>query len=193
MHLELTYDPALLAVESVEQGSLVAGNALVAFNTDEPGRIVISLATADEIAGDGTLAVAHFLVNGEQGQTTSLGLEYAQAWDGEGFEIPIELEPGQLTVGSAGLPLLLLVALVVLALAVILLVVLIRVLRGRRGKRVAPASAGPRPLEPVAPSRGQSPPGGQTSAPSRKFCGHCGQPLEPGKGFCVHCGQPVDG
>ena len=52
MHLELVYDSALLAVESVEQGSLVAGNALAAFNSDEPGRIIISLAAADEIAGD---------------------------------------------------------------------------------------------------------------------------------------------
>jgi hypothetical protein len=193
MHLELTYDPALLAVETVEQGSLVAGNALSAFNSKEPGRIVISLAAADEIVGDGTLAVARFLVNGETGQTSALGLEYSQAWDGEGFEVPVELEPGQLTVGSSGLPPLLLVALVVLALALILLVMLIIVLRGRRSKRVAPAYAGPRPQEPVAPSRGQSPPGGQTPAPAPKFCGHCGQPLEPGKRFCVHCGQPVDG
>ena len=46
MHLELTYDPGLLAVESVEPGSLVAGNALTAFNVDEPGRIVISLAAS---------------------------------------------------------------------------------------------------------------------------------------------------
>lgn len=185
MHLELTYDPALLAVEDVEQGSLVAGNALVAFNTDEPGRIVISLAAADEIAGDGTLAVASFLVSGEKGQTSALDLEYSQAWDGEGFELAVELEPGQLTVGSSGLSPILLVALALLALVVILLLVVILARRGRRRKPVATPYT-------QHPSQ-QPPPGMQTPAPSPRFCGHCGQPLEPGKRFCVHCGQPTDG
>jgi hypothetical protein len=185
MHLELTYDPALLAVEGVEQGSLVAGNALMAFNTDEPGRIIISLAAADEIAGDGTLAVASFLVSGKKGQTTALDLEYSQAWDGEGFELAVELEPGQLTVGSSGLPLALLVALALLALVVILLLVVILARRGRRREPVAPAYVQHPPQQP--------PPGVQTPAPAPRFCGHCGQPLEPGKRFCVHCGQPVDG
>lgn len=185
MHLELTYDPALLAVEGVEQGSLVAGNALMAFNTDEPGRIIISLAAADEIAGDGTLAVASFLVSGEKGQTTALDLEYSQAWDGEGFELAVELEPGQLTVGSSGLPLALLAALALLALVMILLLVVILARRGRRREPVAPAYVQPPPQQP--------PPGVQTSTSAPRFCGHCGQPLEPGKRFCVHCGQPVGG
>jgi hypothetical protein len=193
MHLELTYDPALLAVESVEQGSLVAGNALLAFNSDEPGRIVISLAAADEIAGDGTLAVAHFLVSGEKGQTTALDLEYPQAWDGEGFEVAVELEPGQLTVGSSGLPLALLVALAALALVLILLVVLILALRGRRRKPVAPAYVQPTPLETAPPPTRQPTPGQQPTTPAPKFCAHCGQPLEPGSRFCVHCGQPIGG
>lgn len=184
MHLELTYDPALLAVEGVEQGSLVAGNALMAFNTDEPGRIIISLAAADEIAGDGTLAVASFLVSGEEGQTTALDLEYSQAWDGEGFELAVELEPGQLTVGSSGLPLALLVALALLALVVILLLVVILARRGRRREPVAPVYVQHPPQQP--------PPGVQTSTPAPRFCGHCGQPREPDKRFCVHCGQPVD-
>jgi hypothetical protein len=191
MHLELTYDPGVLAVESVEQGSLVAGNALAAFNTEEPGRIVISLAAADEIAGDGTLAVAQFLVNGENGQNTALGLEFSQAWDGEGFEIPVELAPGQLKVVSSGAPLPLLIALAVVAIVLILLLILIPVSRRRRGKRAAPAYARSQPLDSVAPSSAQSPRDRQTPTSARKFCGDCGQPLEPGKRFCVHCGQPV--
>lgn len=185
LHLELTYDPTLLAMESVEQGSLVAGNALVAFNTDEPGRIVISLAAADVIAGDGTLALARFLVNGERGQGSTLGLEYPQAWDGDGFEVAVELEPGQLTVGSAGLPLMLLVALAVLALVVILL---LAVVLARRSRRPEPVAA---PYVQHPPQ--QAPPDAQTPAPAAKFCGNCGQPLEPGNRFCVHCGQPAGG
>lgn len=193
MHLELTYDPTLLAVESMEQGSLVAGNALTAFNTDEPGRIVISLAAADEIAGDGTLTVARFLVRGDTGQTTALDLEYSQAWDGEGFEVAVELAPGQLTVGSSGLPLFLLAALGLLALVLILLAVVLLARRGRRRKPVAPVYVHPTPLGPATPPNRQPPPGQQPPTPAPKFCGHCGQPLEPGMRFCVHCGQPVDG
>jgi hypothetical protein len=184
MHLELTYDPALLAVEGVEQGSLVAGSALAAFNVDEPGRIIISLAAADEIAGDGTLAVARFQVSGEKDQVSALNLEYPQVWDGEGFEVAVELEPGEFAVGGSGLPLFLIVGLALLALVVILLVVFL----ARRGrKRVAPAYARPMPQQPV------SPPGAQAPAAAPKFCGHCGQPLEPGKRFCIYCGQPADG
>jgi hypothetical protein len=193
MHLELTYDPALLAVESVEQGSLVASNALAAFNTEEAGRIVISLAAADEIAGDGTLAVARFLVRGDTGQTTALDLEYPQAWDGEGFEVAVELEPGQLTVGSSGLPLFLLAALGLLALVLILLAVVLLARRGRRRKPVAPVSVHPTPQEQATLPKRQLPPGQQPPTPAPKFCGHCGQPLEPGMRFCVQCGQPVGG
>jgi hypothetical protein len=185
MHLELTYDPALLALESVEQGALVAGNALMAFNTDVPGRIVISLAAADEISGDGTLATARFLVNGEKGQVSALDLEYPQAWTGEGFEIAVELGPGEFTVGSAGLPLLLLAGLALLALVVLLLLVVILARRGRRREPVAQPYV-------QQPSQ-QPPPGVQTPGPASRYCGHCGQPLEPGNRFCIHCGQPAGG
>lgn len=193
MHLELTYDPNVLAVDSVEVGSLMAGNALAAFSTDEPGRVVISLAAAEDVTGDGPLAVAKFQVNGEVGQISALDLEYVEAWDESGFDLVVDTEAGEFTVGSAGLPLWLLAVLGALLLLVILLVVLIA---RRRKPALAPAAtpaAAPYPVDraPVAPVQPQQPRPEGEAAPGPKFCGNCGQRLEPGKRFCIHCGQPV--
>jgi hypothetical protein len=187
MHLELTYDPNILAVESVEAGSVMVGNALAAFNTDEPGRVVISLAAAENVTGDGPLAVATFQINGEAGQISALDLEYVEAWDESGFDLVVDTGAGQVTVGSAGLPLWLLA---VLGALLVLLVVLLVLLIARRRKTAPAPAATPYPVTPAQPQ--QPSPEGET-APGPKFCGNCGQRLEPGKRFCVHCGQPVGG
>jgi hypothetical protein len=189
MHIELTYDPAVLAVESVEAGSLMAGNALAAFNTDEPGRVVISLAAAENVSGDGPLAVAQFRVNGEAGQVSALELEYPEAWDESGFDVLVNTEAGQVTVGSAGLPLWLLALFGVLALLVILLILLLARRRRPAAAPAAPAATAAPPAhhQPVQPQPRDQATGGP------KFCGNCGQALEPGKRFCIHCGHPVGG
>lgn len=186
MHLELTYDPDILAVESVEAGSVMAGNALVAFSTDEPGRVVISLAAAENVTGDGPLAIAHFQVNGEVGQKSALELEYPEAWDESGFDLVLNTEGGEFTVGSAGLPLWLLAVLGALLLLVVLLVVLI----AHRRRRAAVPAAVAYPVTPAQPTQPQ--PRGETPS-GPKFCSNCGQALEPGKQFCIHCGHPVGG
>jgi hypothetical protein len=190
MHLELTYNPGVLVVEEVEAGDLVVGEALTAFNTDEAGRVVISVAAGEEIGGDGTLAVARFLVDGEQGQTSPLGLEYPKAWEESGFDLVVDLEPGEFTV-AADSTLLLLAAVACLLVLLFLLVVLL-LLRGRRRRR-AEAAVQPQPQPyPASPQPQQSPaPAEPGQGP--KFCGNCGQALEPGKRFSIHCGHPVGG
>ena len=177
MHLELTYDPAILEVETVDPGALLAGKALMEFNTEEVGRLVIGFASAEEIEGDGTLAVARFQVNGEVGQTSPLGLENGMAWDEIGVDIIVNTEAGEFTVISAGLPLLLLLA----ALAVVLLfLLLLGAMRRRRRQPVA--VEGPQPSRP-------SPPAG--AGPS--FCSQCGAQLKAGAQFCPNCGHRVRG
>ncbi len=177
MHLELTCDPAILEVETVDPGALLEGKALMEFNTEEVGRLVIGFASAEEIAGDGTLAVARFQVNGEVGQTSPLGLENGMAWDEIGVDIIVNTEAGEFTVISAGLPLLLLLA----ALAVVLLfLLLLGAMRRRRRQPVA--VEGPQPSRP-------SPPAG--AGPS--FCSQCGAQLKAGAQFCPSCGHRVSG
>jgi hypothetical protein len=175
MHLELTYNPAILEVETVDPGPLLEGKALMEFNTEEVGRLVIGFASAEEIAGDGTLAVARFQVNGEVGQTSPLGLENGRAWDEIGVDIIVNTEAGEFTVSSAGLPLLLLLA-AALAVVLFFLLLLIVMRRRRRQPAVVPP---PRPA--------------QVTGVGPKFCSQCGHRLEPGKRFCTNCGQPVAG
>jgi len=188
MHLELTYNPAVLAVEEVVAGDLVAGKALSAFNTDQDGRVVISLAAGEEIQGDGTLAVARFLVNGEQGQTSPLGLEYPKAWQESDFDLVVEVEPGAFTVAADTLPMLL-AALACLLLLLFLLVVVL-LIRSRRKRRAETAAQRPPQPYPAPPPQAAGP---AATGQAPKFCGNCGQPLEPGKRFCIHCGHPVGG
>ena len=191
MHLELTYNPGVLVVEEVEAGDLVVGNALTAFNTDEAGRVVISAAASEEIAGDGTLAVARFRVEGEQGQTSPLGLEYPKAWGESGFDLVVDLEPGEFTVATNSM--LLVLAVVACLLALLFLLVVVLLMRRRRRKR-AEAESQPQPQPYVASPLQQPPPApAAEGGPGPKFCGNCGQGLEPGKKFCIHCGHPVGG
>ena len=180
MHLELTYDPAILEVETVDPGALLAGKALMEFNTEEVGRLVIGFASAEEIEGDGTLAVARFKVNGEEGQTSSLGLENGMAWDEIGVDIIVNTEAGEFTVGSAGLPLPLPLLLAAALAVVLLFLLLLGVMRRRRRQPV--------PVESPRPSR-PSPPAG--AGPS--FCSQCGAQLKAGAQFCASCGHRVSG
>jgi hypothetical protein len=184
LHLELTYNPAVLTVQEMEPGELVTGNALTAFNTDEPGRVVISIAASETIPGDGTLAIARFQVEGDQGQTSPLGLEYAKAWDGSDFDLVVEVESAEFTVGADTMPLIL--AAVACLLALLFLLVVLVLIRRRRRRRAEPA---PEPQPQAPPAVSPRAPAATGQAP--KFCGSCGQPLEPGKRFCIHCGQPV--
>ena len=190
MHLELVYNPGVLVVEEVEAGDLVVGEALTAFNTDDAGRVVISAAASEEIAGDGTLAVARFRVDGEQGQTSPLGLEYGKAWGESGFDLVVDVEPGEFTVATNSM--LLILAAVACLLVVLFLLVVVLLLRRRRRRR-AEAAAQPQPQPYVAspqPEQAQAP---AAAGEGPKFCGNCGQALEPGKRFCIHCGHPVGG
>jgi len=177
MHLELTYDPAILEVKTVDPGSLLEGKALMEFNTEEVGRLVIGFASAEEIAGDGTLAVARFKVNGEVGQTSPLGLENGMAWDEIGVDIIVNTEAGEFTVSSAGLPLSLPLLLAAALAVVLFFLLLLGVMRRRRRQ--------PAVVPPPRPA--------QVPGVGPKFCSQCGHRLEPGKRFCTNCGQPVAG
>lgn len=136
MHLELAYDPAVLEVTTVEPGPFLAGNALLEFNTEEAGRVVIGFASTDQVAGDGTLVVVHFNVTGLEGQTTPLNLQNGRAWDEAGMDILVNTESGEFTVSQAGLPsnllLLLVILCVVLLFGGLFLLVLVIFIRRRR-------------------------------------------------------------
>jgi hypothetical protein len=120
LHVEITYDPAALQWDSLDNGEQLSSNSLVEVNPDTPGRVIIGIATLDEIAGSGTVLMPRFHVLAVDGATVTVGLENVAGWDADGFDILIETRDGQLAVSGAGggfpLWIILVVAAVVLAL-----------------------------------------------------------------------------
>lgn len=173
MHLELTYDAAVLEAQSVDKGPLLGEDALLDFNASEPGVLVVGLITLDALEGDGTALTARFAVKDDEGQSSPLRLENARAWDGKTrLDIPVTVEEGEFTVSPAASSLLSPLMFVVLVASLLLLLALFVLLRRRRPQ---PAPAQGRPTElPSSPSA---------------FCPYCGAPREPGGQFCVSCGR----
>jgi hypothetical protein len=100
MHLDVVYDSSVLTPETVTPDALLGSNALLEFNANTPGRLVIGLITLDGIKGEGTIAKVRFKVIGNAGQTSALQLENCSAWEANThLDVLVNTEPGQVTVG----------------------------------------------------------------------------------------------
>lgn len=124
MELVLAYDPAILEPKTVDNGALLSDNSLLNYNSEQAGRLVIGIATLDYVRGNGALVNTHFVVLGNEGQTSPLRLENAHAWEGENrLDVMVNPEAGEFTVSRAGLPMWLLLLVVIILIALILVVV----------------------------------------------------------------------
>ena len=100
LHIELGYDPQVLSPVQVEAGDL-AGNAMMEYNIDTQGWVVISLVDSSGMGGEGSLAEVKFDVIAEGDAATSLTLENIGAWDATNvFDIPTSATPGSFTTGE---------------------------------------------------------------------------------------------
>jgi hypothetical protein len=172
LHLEVIYDPAVIEVDMVTGGALAGNNALIDFNPDNPGRLIIGIATLDDIKGDGVLAIARFKVVGQAGQSSALGIEKGEAWEGDSRQaVLVKSEAGKLTI-TGGLPGWWLWALIGAG-ALILLLLLFFLRRRKRQHALAPASA-------PAPAQKRGP-----------FCSNCGSANDADSRFCNECGKPL--
>lgn len=170
MHVELTYDAAVLLVDGVDAGPAVQGASLKS-NHDAPGRIVLSIATDKSLKGNGTVATVRFKVVGAGGKESALALEKCKAWSDDESEmaVPIETTHGKLRILGPEvangvrreppqtvpwLP----IGIGAGVLAVLLLVV------AMRGKKAPSGAAG--------------------------ACPKCGAPLQGDARFCAKCGTP---
>lgn len=204
MHVELTYDPAVLEATSVDKGDLLDDGSLIDFNISEPGRIVLGFVTLGSVEGDGAIAVAHFNVLGADDAESPLAFENTQAWEGgpDRFDILVTAEGSTFTVASkSSFPWLW----VIIALAAFIL--LIAFLARRRKPAVAampvatsvgaasaativrPPQPQPQPYvqEPAQPAQPA------VEAASGSFCSNCGTVLAPGVQFCSKCGTRTTG
>jgi len=79
MHIELTYDTAVLSpIREVREGDL-AGGGLVVGNINTPGRVTVSVAHANGFSGDGVVAKVVARVAGKDGASTPLELQNVTA------------------------------------------------------------------------------------------------------------------
>lgn len=175
VHLELTFDPAVLTAQEVTKGALAGNNALMESNIKEPGRVVIGIVSLDGITGDGTLASVNFNVVGDAGINSSLAWANNQAWERESHaEVLVNAQPGQVTI-AAGLPSWLIP--VAVAGTIVLLVVLFFIFfasRRRKEPQPAYAAAGSAPVS-ASPTLPASPLPSNAAPPK----GAPGRPLPP--------------
>jgi hypothetical protein len=152
VHIELVYDPKVLTPDTVSRGALAGSNALIDFNSGNPGRLLIGLVTLDAIKGDGAVATVRFKVIGDSGTSSDLTLQNSKAWESSTHaEVLVKTEAGKVTV-VAGLPDWLIPALIALVVLILLLIILF--IFGRR-RRPAPQPAYGQPAyyaPPQAPS-----------------------------------------
>ena len=148
LHVELTYDTAVLEGLSVSGGKL-ASNALVDGNPT-PGRLIMGLVSSDKIDGDGDVFVAKFRVIGDKGATSTLGLDKVQAWEAtlDRLDIAVTAQPGTFTVTgpSSSFPW----WIIAVAVAFLLLLFLVWK-RRRRDEEPVPVVAAAMPAAPPRP------------------------------------------
>ncbi len=77
--IELTYDSTVLEVTDVKSGEL-AGNAMMEYNIDSPGLVIIGIVDSSGINGDGAVATVSFNQVGD-GRTSPLNLENVETHD----------------------------------------------------------------------------------------------------------------
>ncbi|MGE0610181.1 MAG: cohesin domain-containing protein [Pirellulales bacterium] len=98
----MTYNPALLELDSVEQGAVLkSGNALQGFTVNEPGKVTMNFASVDGVDGEGDLFHASFrlLPRGINGKSSPLAIERVLAWRADN-EVDLAVETVD---GSIGL------------------------------------------------------------------------------------------
>jgi hypothetical protein len=79
MDILITYDPAVLSVDSVDSGALNTG--LLSVNKDTAGTVSIGIVDANGINGEGAIAVIKFKVTGGNGATSALAISNILAYD----------------------------------------------------------------------------------------------------------------
>ncbi len=97
VHIELGYDADVLTPVDVKAGAL-SGDAMMEYDTDTPGWVVISVVDSAGMSGDGSLAVVEFEVTGDGDGSSPLTLDNIEAWDATNvFDVPAQSTPGSFT------------------------------------------------------------------------------------------------
>jgi hypothetical protein len=108
--LEAMTDPPDAEPKNVVFGKVVKGGTL-AQNPTGRGEWKIALRTDEPITQDGELLRLRFRVKGKKGDSCTLALDAAEAWEKESlFQVRVATQPGVVTIAGGGLPLWALIA-----------------------------------------------------------------------------------
>ncbi len=181
LQFDLTYDPAIVDVESVDAGSGLS-NGLVEFQVKAPGLLGVALISSVPVNGPGELLKVRFKPLTPEGSSTDLAITSETAWDYENnLEMLVTTEAGSLNLTSSipptgFLPLGGSVIPLMIGGAVVVLVVILIIVRAMRGRGSQPSSAAASASDTSHESAGS-------------FCEKCGAQHSRGARFCPKCGQ----
>lgn len=99
--LVMTYDPAVLRLESAAPGSL-ADRARVSSNETGPGRVAIAVASPGSVTGNGPIVALTFVAVGPGGARSAVALEVVRAVTIDGDQVPVQVVNGTVSVGGPG-------------------------------------------------------------------------------------------
>ncbi|WMW21460.1 cohesin domain-containing protein [Methanolobus mangrovi] len=100
MDLVLKYDAEVLQATSVKTSD-IGKNAFIESNTANEGEVIIALADASGISGDGPVVKISFMVVGDAGSSCAVTLEEAKIHNTELVELVTGTEDGTVTVTEA--------------------------------------------------------------------------------------------
>ncbi|WP_082090644.1 cohesin domain-containing protein [Methanosarcina sp. MTP4] len=99
MDIVLAYDSSVLQATGVEAGDL-GKNAFIESGTKTPGKVVIALADASGINGDGSVVLVSFLMKGEAGSSSPLTFEEVSVHNLDLVEVLPTVRGGSLAVSE---------------------------------------------------------------------------------------------
>jgi len=100
MDIVLAYDRSVLQATGVETGDL-GNNAFIESSTENPGKIIIALADASGISGDGSIVLVSFRMEGEAGSSSPLTFEEVSVHNLDLVEVLPTVIDGSLTMTEA--------------------------------------------------------------------------------------------
>ncbi len=98
--ITLSFRQAVLRAESVWAGNVVPGGWMIFFNTNNPGELIIAMAGAYPLSGQGSLCTLKFSVRGRIGDTTTI--HFSRCLLNEG-NVPCSTRDGRFTVTGVGI------------------------------------------------------------------------------------------
>jgi hypothetical protein len=147
------YDPRLLEAVAGAVGEdpkgvrfgKVAGNGMIAEDLSSSGEWRLALRTDEPITQDGELLRLRFKIRGKKGESCTLRVDAAEAWEKESLQaVGVKTQPGTLNIVASSLPWWTPLATIIAAVLLSSLVLLVR-----RGKKTAEI----RPTPPALPGQ----------------------------------------